>query len=142
MLLVALGNVLDYGSNLAYVQHVLSMDTTFTGNLQRWRAVTNPLLHHIVYIGIILYEAVMGCGLAWASIDFLKARTAEELALARQFASSVLVMTMLLWLVPFIIIGGEWFQMWQSTTWNGLTTATHNFTVQSLILLYVQTPDT
>jgi hypothetical protein len=30
--LVTFGNITDYGSNFAFVQHVLSMDTTFPGN--------------------------------------------------------------------------------------------------------------
>jgi predicted small integral membrane protein len=25
----------------------------------------------------------------------------------------------LVWFVGFMVIGGEWFAMWQSTTWNG-----------------------
>ena len=37
-LLVALNNVIDYGSNFPFVQHVLSMDTTFPDNTPRHRA--------------------------------------------------------------------------------------------------------
>ena len=36
-LIVALDNVIDYGTNFAFVQHVLSMDTTFPGNALTWR---------------------------------------------------------------------------------------------------------
>ena len=31
-LLVAYDNVVDYGTNYAFVRHVLTMDTTFSGN--------------------------------------------------------------------------------------------------------------
>jgi len=33
-LLVALNNITDYGSNYAFVRHVLSMDTTFPGKCE------------------------------------------------------------------------------------------------------------
>ena len=48
-LLVAWNNVVDYGSNFAFVQHVLSMDTTFEGNALMHRAITTPALHHAAY---------------------------------------------------------------------------------------------
>ena len=38
--LVAIDNVIDYGTNFSFVEHVLSMDTTFTTNTLRWRAIT------------------------------------------------------------------------------------------------------
>src|ERR1700686_1159322 len=56
--LVTFGNVTDYGSNFTFVQHVLSMDTTFPGNNLDWRAITNPAAWHVAYWVIILGEAV------------------------------------------------------------------------------------
>jgi predicted small integral membrane protein len=41
-LLVAVDNVIDYGTNYAFVQHVFSMDTTFPGNALMGRAITDP----------------------------------------------------------------------------------------------------
>ena len=64
-LLVCLNNLIDYGSNFAFVRHVLSMDTTFPGNALRGRAIADPTLHHLAYGAIILGEAVTGllfCG--------------------------------------------------------------------------------
>ena len=40
--LVTYDNLVDYGSNYQFVQHVLSMDTTFPDNTLRDRAITNP----------------------------------------------------------------------------------------------------
>ena len=57
MALVTLNNVIDYGSNFAFVKHVLSMDTTFPENQLRWRALTSPAVHHVFYAGIIAWEA-------------------------------------------------------------------------------------
>src|SRR4051794_23546274 len=59
-LLVAADNVADYGSNEAFVRHVLAMDTTFPQNALRWRAVTDPGLQTAAYWLIIAAEALTG----------------------------------------------------------------------------------
>src|SRR5215203_3203570 len=51
--LVAFGNLTDYDTNFAFVQHVLLMDTTFPSSTIRYRAITNPALHHAAYALII-----------------------------------------------------------------------------------------
>ena len=59
--LVAYDNVVDYGSNWAFVQHVLSMDTVFPDNaLRASRAITDPGIQRIAYWAIIATEAVFG----------------------------------------------------------------------------------
>jgi predicted small integral membrane protein len=45
--LVSFGNLTDYGTNFAFVQHVLSMDTIYPFSTIRYRAITNPALHHV-----------------------------------------------------------------------------------------------
>ena len=57
-LLVAFDNLTDYGTNYLFVQHVMSMDTTFAGNALMYRSVTSPTLWQIAYAGIIAAEAV------------------------------------------------------------------------------------
>ena len=39
--LVAFGNITDYGTNLDFVNHVLSMDTVFPDTTIRYRAITS-----------------------------------------------------------------------------------------------------
>ncbi|MBV8932238.1 MAG: DUF2165 domain-containing protein, partial [Kutzneria sp.] len=68
--LVTLGNITDYGTNYAFVQHVFAMDTTFRSPNVMWRAVTDPTLVTIGYVLIIGWEAlttlVLSAGLvAW-----------------------------------------------------------------------------
>src|SRR5690348_8059241 len=58
--LVTFGNILDYGTNFAFVQHVLSMDTTFPGNKLMWRAITSEAVHHAAYSVLIASEIVVG----------------------------------------------------------------------------------
>src|SRR5262245_45271137 len=54
--LVAYGNIVDYGGNWAFVQHVLSMDTVFADNPLKSRAITDPTLQRIAYALIIATE--------------------------------------------------------------------------------------
>lgn len=56
--LIVVNNVTDYGSNFWYVEHVLLMDTTFSDNQLKWRAITNPIVPHLFYSIIIFWEAV------------------------------------------------------------------------------------
>ena len=42
--LVAVDNVIDYGTNQEFVRHTLSMDTTNPGNALMGRAIANPTL--------------------------------------------------------------------------------------------------
>jgi predicted small integral membrane protein len=48
---------------------------------------------------------------------------------------------LLLWLVAFLSIGGEWFLMWQSAIWNGEEAAFRMFVVVALVLLYLVMPE-
>ena len=57
--LVAYGNLADYGANWAFVQHVLAMDTVFTDNPLKSRAITDPTLQRIAYALIIATEWLM-----------------------------------------------------------------------------------
>ena len=66
--LVAFGNITDYDSNLAFVQHVLAMDSIFHDAAIHYRAIHAPLLQHAAYVLIIAVEtlAAVLCGAgAW-----------------------------------------------------------------------------
>jgi predicted small integral membrane protein len=75
--LACLNNLMDYNSNFALVQHVLSMDTTFPEGTLRWRATTSPALHHAAYWLIITTEGVAGA-LCLASGGLQNARGSER----------------------------------------------------------------
>jgi predicted small integral membrane protein len=62
--LVVLNNLADYGTNYAFVEHVLKMDTVFGQNRGSWRAIGSTLLYHVVYCLIILVETVVAV-LCW-----------------------------------------------------------------------------
>ena len=63
--LVTFGNLTDYNTNFAFVQHVLSMDTIFAFSAIKYRAITDPALQHAAYATIIATEAVRPGNRAW-----------------------------------------------------------------------------
>jgi predicted small integral membrane protein len=118
--IIAFDNVVDYDSNWLFVQHVLSMDTIFPNSDLKWRAITDPTLQKLGYWSIIAWEALTAIVL-WLGTARLvgAAGSATRFAAAKATATLGLTMGFLLYGVGFIIVGGEWFAMWQSQTWNG-----------------------
>ena len=47
----------------------------------------------------------------------------------------------LLYYIGFIAIGGEWFAMWQSSTWNGQQSAFRFLTCAMLVMIVVLVPE-
>ncbi|MER6712473.1 MULTISPECIES: DUF2165 domain-containing protein [unclassified Streptomyces] len=134
MALVAFGNITDFGTNQQFVRHVLAMDTTFKDEDLMWRAITNQGLQDAAYVAIIVWETVAALVLIYGS--WLWAR--RDAARARRMSTYGLLMVMLLFGAGFIAIGGEWFSMWQSKSWNGLDAATRVFLFSGVVLIVNQ----
>ena len=140
--LVVFNNLTDYDSNYKFIYHVLRMDTTFPDNQVMWRAIESPLVHQAMYLLIILAEAGVavlcwfGGFRLWRSIND-PARFDE----VKGIAILGLTLGILLWFVGFITIGGEWFSMWQSRTWNGQQAAFRLVVIIGIVLLYLVQPD-
>jgi len=134
---VVFNNVTDYDSNHQFVRHTLKMDTTFPGNHGMWRAIDSPALHTAFYISIIAWEMLTMALCWWGGFRLLKARrgTAAEFERAKNVAVAGLTLSLLMWLVAFLAVGGEWFLMWQSANWNGQAAAFRMFTVVGIVLL-------
>jgi len=143
LLLVAFNNVTDYDSNFQFVRHVLSMDTSFPGNTLMWRALPAPAVHHIFYASIILWEFTAGGLLAAGTVKLWRARSAAPAgwSQAKSLATAGLALSLLQWFVAFLTVGGEWFVMWQSKTWNGQEAAFRMFTVFGIILVFLHQPE-
>ncbi|HEY1809438.1 MAG TPA: DUF2165 domain-containing protein [Acidobacteriaceae bacterium] len=141
--LVLLNNLTDYGSNYAFVHHVLWMDSTFPGNHGMGRAIHTRWIHALFYDGIIGWEIVTAV-LVWAgSVQLFRAvgQPGAVFHKAKPVAIGGLTVGLLLWLVAFLSIGGEWFLMWQSAIWNGEEAAFRMFVVVALVLLYLVMPE-
>lgn len=137
--LVAFGNLTDYGSNLAFVQHVLAMDSIFPGAAIHYRAIHAPLLQHAAYVLIIAAEtlAAVLCGAGAWRMWCARRMPAATFQRAMRPAVAGLTLGVLLWLGGFMAIGGEWFGMWMSTQWNGLAGAFRFVVVLLAALLYL-----
>lgn len=124
-LFVLMGNLMDYDSNYQFVKHVLSMDTTFEGNALMWRAITVPWMWTVGYIGIIFAEAVFAALGLIGGIKLFLRRDADAATFnrAKSWGYGAYGVGFLIWFIGFIVIGSEWFAMWQSSTWNGKDTA-------------------
>jgi predicted small integral membrane protein len=142
-LLVVFNNLTDFDSNYQFVRHVLMMDTTLPGNHGMWRALPSPAFHLAFYLAIIAWELVTTIFLGWSGLRLLRALRlpAAKFNAAKSMALGALVLSLMLWLVAFLAVGGEWFLMWQSQTWNGQDAAFRNFAVVGLVLLILMQPD-
>ncbi|NEB95249.1 DUF2165 domain-containing protein [Streptomyces bauhiniae] len=134
--LVAVGNITDFGTNQQYVRHVLAMDTTFRDDHLMWRAITSTALQDTAYVAIIAWETAAAAVLVWGT--WLWAR--RDHTRARRFSTYGLLMLILLFGAGFIAIGGEWFAMWQSKTWNGVDAATRVFLLSGVALIVNHLP--
>ena len=142
--LVVLDNLTDFNSNFQFVRHVLSMDTTFSGNRGMWRALPSPVWHLAFYLCIIGWEIATTI-LLWLGVaELLRAARlpASKFNSAKRVPMVALTLSLLMWLVAFLAVGGEWFLMWQSQTWNGQEAAFRNFAVVALVLLFLAQPET
>ncbi|MFR9729998.1 DUF2165 domain-containing protein [Saccharopolyspora sp. MS10] len=139
--LVAFGNITDFGTNAAFVQHVFSMDTTFNSPDMMWRSITHPGWTTAAYLVVIAWEAVIALVLIGALVAWVRPHVDERSAeLARRLANLGWLLEVLLFGGGFIVIGGEWFQMWQSDQWNGLQPALQNLIIASIGLVLVNLP--
>ncbi|MFJ9347916.1 DUF2165 domain-containing protein [Streptomyces sp. NPDC101237] len=135
--LVAFGNITDFGTNQAFVQHVLAMDTTFKDDDLMWRAVTSTGLQNTAYVAIIVWETLAALVLVAGTVLWFR-RDDDR---ARRLSTYGLLMLVLLFGAGFVGIGGEWFSMWQSKTWNGLDAATRVLVLTGIALVVVRLPE-
>jgi predicted small integral membrane protein len=140
---VVLNNLTDYNSNFQFIRHVLMMDSTFPGNRGMWRALNSPAWHVAFYWSIIAWESATMILLWWGGLRLATSlkKSASQFRQAKDIAFIGLTFSLLLWLVAFLSVGGEWFLMWQSKTWNGQEAAFRMFTVVGIVLLLLLEPD-
>jgi predicted small integral membrane protein len=140
--LVTFNNVTDYNSNYEFVKHVLSMDTTFPDNAAMYRAMTSPTLWTLGYWAIIAGEGLTCLLLLWGALRMYAQRNALPAEFDRAKTITVLGVTLgfLVWFVGFMVIGGEWFLMWQSE-WNGQEAAFRFYLSMLAVLIFVNQPE-
>jgi predicted small integral membrane protein len=141
--LACFNNLTDYNSNFVLVEHVLSMDTTFPEGALRWRAITSGTLHHAAYWLIIAAEGLAGALCLAGAWRMLAARAAgpEIFHQSKNLALWGLTVALALYLVGFMVIGAEWFAMWQSQRWDGRQPAFRILVCIGLVILILLQKD-
>jgi predicted small integral membrane protein len=141
--LVTFGNITDYDSNFEFVRHILSMDTTFPGNALMYRSITAPALWHAGYWLIILGEGLTCVAFTMGAVT-LAMRLSQPGPLFNQGKRWVAIgatLGFLVWCTGFLVVGGEWFAMWQSHEWNGQEAAFRFYMTILAVLIFVNQPD-
>lgn len=142
LVLVAVNNVFDYGVNFDVVRHILAMDMIPAGPFS-WRAITAPIVHHLLYFFIIAAEFCAG----FATLLGVMRLWAQRSAKARVFNSTKQMATagvaggLLLYLFGFMTVGGEWFQMWRAGPYNMQEPAFRFIGSLGIALIFLSLPD-
>jgi predicted small integral membrane protein len=140
---VVFDNLTDFNSNFEFVRHVLLMDSIFPGNHGMWRAIHSPGLHLAFYWMIIAWEFASMMLTWWGIANLFGAlrQPASVFNLKKRVAVIALTVSLLMWLVAFLEVGGDWFLMWQSQTWNGQQEAFRMFAILGIVLLLLLQAD-
>jgi len=141
--LVPNDNIVDYGSNYQFVEHVLSMDTTFPDNTLKDRAITDPRLWRAAYATIIAAEGLTSLLLTIGAVVLLTrlGAAAEAFNRSKVWAVAGLTVGFGVWFFGFLVVAGEYLAMWQSRSWNGQEAA-FRFTMVILgVLIFLVLPD-
>jgi predicted small integral membrane protein len=141
--LIVFNNLSDHDADYQFVRHVLMMDSTFPNNQAMWRALNSPHWHVAFYWAIIVWESMAAVLCWWGALELARSlkKEARQFRQAKNIAIAGLLLGLFLWLVAFLIVGGEWFLMWQSKTWNGQDAAFRMFAIIGIVLLLLTQPE-
>jgi predicted small integral membrane protein len=140
---VTFDNLTDFDTNFEFVRHVLSMDTTHQGSALLYRRVTSPALWNAAYALIIFGEGLTALALAVAAGVLLRDLRSDpgRFNRGKRFVHAGAALGFMVWFFGFMVIGGEWFQMWQSPTWNGQEAAFRFYMTILAVLIFVNQKD-
>ena len=60
---------------------------------------------------------------------------------AKAYAVAAALVAFLVWFFGFMVVAGEWFDMWQSKTWNGQDAAFRFYISVLAVLIFLNQPD-
>ena len=83
--------------------------------------------------------AALCLGGAWKLVR--ARRDARAFTAAKSLAACGLVLLFLLYYLGFVLVGGEWFDMWQSNVWNGQAKAVMFLTCAMFVLIVLLLPE-
>ncbi len=103
------------------------------------RAITNPSIQLGAYYLIIAWELLTAvvCWIGCFQLLFNMNASDIQFNRSKTPAFTGLFLGFVLYMVGFIIIAGEWFCMWQSSTWNAQPTAGLFVSVIMLVMIFL-----
>jgi predicted small integral membrane protein len=142
-LAAAFNNIVDYQSNFLFLQHVMTMDTVFPGNALKHRAIDEPLAHTTIYALIIILEFTIAALCLFGALQLIRHIKSDASTFDAKKMPAVLGLSFgfVLWFFGFMVVGGEWFCMWQSQEWNGQEAAFRYVVCIVLVLIYTVQSD-
>ncbi len=143
-LFYALNNIVNFEAAKGFVQGVLPMAGNEAYPNAFGPAVSSPVLITIVLCCIIIGELVVAACSFKGAYDMFRVRgsSAERFHDAKTWAIMGCVMALLVWFGLFMVIGGAYFQMWQTPLGAAAQGGAFQYAISSgIVLLFVNAPD-
>ena len=101
------------------------------------------MLWHLSYAAIILGEGLTGLAFAVAAVELARnlRGDAAQFRRSKRFVFVGGGLGFLVWFFGFMVVGGEWFAMWQSKLWNGQEPAFRFYVTLLGVLIFVSQED-
>ncbi|MFA8298974.1 MAG: DUF2165 family protein [Hyphomicrobiales bacterium] len=133
--LIVFNNLADYNSNFLSVKGILDMSEVIKDSIA-WRSIESPYIHHTFYILIIIFEFIIAV-LYWIGfIDMIRTfrRSWIERPSAFKWVSASSFIVLLIFLLGFVVIGGEFFLSYRSATINSVIPGMR---ISTIIIFYI-----
>lgn len=143
-LFYALENLVNLDAVYSFVSSVLRMDGHEAYPNSLGPAITAPVLIWLAAAVIIAAELAVAALAGKGAWDLWRARRAQaqEFEAAKGFALAGCGAAFLLWFGLFIVLGGGYFQMWQTEIGRGSLEGAFQFAAcAGIALLFINTPD-
>ncbi len=139
--LVAYDNLTDYGSNWQFVQHVLAIENDLSG-FRSALACDPPTGDPNRGLLADHRDPDRSNGPALVGLRAPHCKASKRRLCEREnLAWAGLTLGLLLYIIGFVTIGGEWFAMWQSAVWNGQQKAFEFIGMIGLVLTVLLLPE-
>jgi predicted small integral membrane protein len=144
-LIYAVNNLVNWDAGVGAVGAILSMAGHAVYADAFAPPITSPVLHKFAFLVIIGGEFAVAILAGKGAFDLWSARSAPAAAFneAKTWALLGCGMAILVWFGLFHVLGGAWFQMWQTDLGQGSLKDAFSFAALSgLVLLYLNQPET
>ena len=137
--IVVLNNITAPGANLAFVEHIMTMDTTNMDKGTHWREIRSPAIHRIAFVTILTFEVAVTV-LSLVGSYFLATNLGaptDAWEAAKLFGYLAFMAALVVWFLVIQVVGAEWFVSWQSESWNAIRDSTriNLITLAGIIIL-------